>query len=161
MKTVIAAVDFSSNTNRVALAALKLGRLLKGKVLFLHVVPPPAAIRDVLPAVEDVELRTLSTGHDADKKLAELKHTFQRKFRPIECKRSVGVAVATIVDEARNAGAEYIVLGSHGHSAVYDALLGSVATGVARKAPCPVLVIPPLVPAAEPMGKTKLEPATA
>lgn len=36
-----------------------------------------------------------------------------------------------------------LVLGTHGHGVVKRALIGSVASGVARRAPCPVLLVPP------------------
>ena len=45
---------------------------------------------------------------------------------------------------AQKLGAEYIVIGSHGHSAAYDVLMGSVASGVVKKSPCSVLVVPPI-----------------
>jgi nucleotide-binding universal stress UspA family protein len=38
--------------------------------------------------------------------------------------------------------AELIVLGSHGHGAIHDALVGSVSLHVIRHAPCPVVVLP-------------------
>jgi len=46
-----------------------------------------------------------------------------------------------IVQEAADWGAELIVLGSHGHGLLRQALLGSVATGVAADAACAVEII--------------------
>ena len=144
MKTVIAPVDFSVVTNRIVTEAIKLARLLKGRVVLLHVVPEPLPIRNVLPAVEDVQLRMKSASKEADEKLSELKHSFHRKFAAIDVVRVSGPAVGSIVGEAQKLGAEYIVIGSHGHSAAYDVLMGSVASGVVKKSPCPVLVVPPI-----------------
>src|SRR4051812_32015198 len=144
MKTVIASVDFSPVTNRIVDAAIKLARSLKGRVVLLHVVAPPAAIRDVLPAIEDVALHAMSSRNEADRKLGELKHSVQRRFPGIDLVRLSGSPVTCIVEEARRRTADYVVIGSHGHSAVYDALIGSVAMGVMKKAPCPVVVVPPI-----------------
>jgi hypothetical protein len=36
------------------------------------------------------------------------------------------------------------VLGSHGHSALFETLVGGTAAGVIEGAKCPVIVIPPL-----------------
>jgi nucleotide-binding universal stress UspA family protein len=63
-----------------------------------------------------------------------------------------GVQVATVVTDAdaaprgvvnlaRELGAQAVVLGTHGRSGLARALLGSVAEGVIRSAPCPVLAV--------------------
>ena len=160
MKTIIAPVDFSAVTNRVAVAAIKLARLLKGRVVFLHVIPAPLPIRNVLPAVEDVKLRTLSTGHDAEKKLAALKQELQRKYHELEFVHLTGNPVAVIVEQAQKLAAEYIVIGSHGHSAVFDVLMGSVASGVVKKSPCPVRIVPASVATGETEVPSVAQPAT-
>jgi nucleotide-binding universal stress UspA family protein len=54
-----------------------------------------------------------------------------------------GSPTLQIVDQARKLDANFVVLGSHGHSALYDLLAGSTASGVLKKSPCPVVVIPP------------------
>ena len=57
-------------------------------------------------------------------------------------------AVTAIVEEARAWPADLIVIGTHGHSGFERFLLGSVAEKTLRKAPCPVLTIPPSAPGA-------------
>ena len=148
MKSIVVPVDFSAVTPRVVNAAIKLARMAKARVVLVHVVPAPSAIRNVLPAVEDVRMRTTSTGHEAEKKLLELKRAFRRKYSGIELVHLTGAAARQIVDHARTSGAVYIVIGSHGRSALRDALVGSVASTVIKTAPCPVLVVPALGAAA-------------
>lgn len=53
-----------------------------------------------------------------------------------------GPIVATILDEVERRGADVVVVGSHGHGAAYDLAIGSVSSGVIRKSPRPVLVVP-------------------
>jgi nucleotide-binding universal stress UspA family protein len=48
-----------------------------------------------------------------------------------------------ICAEAQEWGADLIVLGTHGHNALGRALIGSTTSGVARNAPCAVLLVPP------------------
>lgn len=51
-------------------------------------------------------------------------------------------AADAIVHAAERLGADAIVLGSHGRTAVARALMGSVSQGVVRHARRPVLVVP-------------------
>jgi nucleotide-binding universal stress UspA family protein len=55
--------------------------------------------------------------------------------------RSSGATAATIVDYAREARIDAIVLGTHGRGGVSHLLMGSVAERVVRTAPCPVLTV--------------------
>ena len=53
-----------------------------------------------------------------------------------------GPTVATTLNQADKLGADLIVVGSHGRSAIYDVLVGSYSAGVLRKSKVPVLVVP-------------------
>ena len=59
----------------------------------------------------------------------------------ITTKALEGTPRELIVQEAAEWGADLIVLGSHGHGPLRQALLGSVATGVATDATCAVEII--------------------
>ena len=50
-------------------------------------------------------------------------------------------AASAIVEFARRAGVDLIVMGTHGRGAVAHLLMGSVAEHVVRTAPCPVLTV--------------------
>ena len=65
-----------------------------------------------------------------------------------------GVQVTTVVGEGHavhdgilraleSTGADYIVMGSHGHGKLYDFLVGSTASGVMKKAKCGMIIVPP------------------
>lgn len=68
----------------------------------------------------------------------------------VEPRVRTGPAVHEIVAEAREWGADLLVLGTHGRTGLTGFLLGSVATGVLRRVPCSVLVIPARGPAPHP-----------
>ncbi len=53
-----------------------------------------------------------------------------------------GSPLHVIQEKARELGADFIILGSHGHGVIASLLLGSVAEGMVRKAEVPTLVIP-------------------
>lgn len=160
MKTILAPVDFSSVSRRVVDAAIALAKEISARVVLVHVIPKPTFIRNALPAVEDVEMRTKSLARQADKQLLELQGLYRKKLSDVETLQLSGPAPTRIVEEARSRKAAYIVLGSHGHSAVRDALVGSVAAAVVKTAPCPVLLVPPtsvsvVVPRRSPGKKTE------
>ncbi len=54
-----------------------------------------------------------------------------------------GGAVDAILARAHEIAPHYLVMGTAGRSGMRRAMLGSVAEGVLRKAPCPVVVVPP------------------
>lgn len=54
-----------------------------------------------------------------------------------------GPTIATVMKEAARLAASMIVLGSHGHGAVYNLVIGSVAEGIVRESRVPVLLVPP------------------
>jgi len=74
--------------------------------------------------------RVQSAGVEAEIKLLETAMPTQR------------IATA-IADEAASWPADVVVLGTHGRRAMERLLLGSVAEGVTRLSPVPVLLIPP------------------
>jgi nucleotide-binding universal stress UspA family protein len=47
-----------------------------------------------------------------------------------------------LVAAVKEAGADLLVVGTHGRGAAGRFIAGSVSVGVARKAPCDVLVVP-------------------
>jgi nucleotide-binding universal stress UspA family protein len=53
-----------------------------------------------------------------------------------------GSPARAILEEAQRVNADMIVLGSHGHSAIGEVVLGSVAHKIAMKATIPVLLVP-------------------
>ena len=55
----------------------------------------------------------------------------------------IGDPVGVILEQAAQLPADYIVMGSHGHSVLYDCVVGSTAAGVVKRAECPVMLVPP------------------
>jgi nucleotide-binding universal stress UspA family protein len=60
--------------------------------------------------------------------------------RSVESKALHGRPADAIIDDARDFGADLVVVGSRGHGTIASLLLGSVSSEVVDHAPCPVLV---------------------
>jgi nucleotide-binding universal stress UspA family protein len=59
----------------------------------------------------------------------------------VETRIASGVPYREILREARETGADLIVIGTHGRTGVEHVIFGSTAEKVVRMAPCPVLTI--------------------
>lgn len=58
-----------------------------------------------------------------------------------ECHELVGFTPEKIVEYAKQAGASAIVIGSHHHSPLLNAIRGSVSGRILAHSPCPVLLV--------------------
>ena len=142
MKNVLVALDFSPVTADVMRAATEVAGAFGAFVRLVHIAAPnpdfvgyeagPQTVRDVIA----VHLR------DDHRKLQELELEMRKAGVNVTALLVQGDTVGKILKEASDFGADLIVVGSHGHSALHDLIAGSVAEGVLRKSPCPVLVVP-------------------
>jgi nucleotide-binding universal stress UspA family protein len=143
MKTILTPVDFSSATRGVLAAAIELARGSGGKVVLLHSVQPPVITTDYGLSVEVMRETLALTETAAKNQLAHLENLVAAKGVAVSARLDRGFAAGSIVEHAKKLRAGYIVLGSHGHTAVYNLLVGSTTNAVLKKAPCPVVVVPP------------------
>lgn len=142
-KTILAPVDFSSVTDHVVGEATALARGLGGRVVLVHVTEPTTGVVDYAAIVVAI----------AQVNEAAVKHALERLEQLEQQLRDDGVAAASvhvtgspipeIIEQAEKLPADYIVIGSHGHTAFYDLLVGGTAHGVLKRAKCPVVIVPP------------------
>ena len=144
MKTILVPVDFSAATTRVCEAACTLADQIGGRLTLLHVVQPPPVVMNEYYAFDAGQMAAAVVSGEkfADRKLAELARLYTKPDRPVEVVRETGQPVPTVLDRAEAMDAAYLVVGSHGHGALYDLFVGSTTQGIPKKAHCPVLVIP-------------------
>ncbi|MFN3875724.1 MAG: universal stress protein [Flavobacteriales bacterium] len=142
MRTLLAAIDFSPVSDRVIELGAQLARLNSGKLWLLHVAAPepdfvgfktgPQSVRDHLAAelrkahaeLQEKTARLAADGLDAAALMVQ------------------GPAAETILHEAGRLGADAIVVGSHGHGALFRAIVGSVSEQVLADSRVPVIVVP-------------------
>jgi nucleotide-binding universal stress UspA family protein len=144
MKTILAPVDFSPATDRVLAEASTWGRALGARVVLLNVTEPATGVVDYAIVVMSVAQVNEATVKHAVERLAELERQMRDAGVEVETVHVLGSPVPEIVAEAKKRSADYIVIGSHGHTAFYDLLVGSTANGVLKRSPCPVLIVPPV-----------------
>ena len=145
MKAIIAAVDFSNATPGVVELAIGIAKSFGAKLELFHAVEPQPAYSaygftpDEFPAMTLFQQETKRRAID---KLAELLVTVQVEIPNATSHLVEGSPLHTLLDHAEDSGADFIVIGSHGHGVIAALLLGSVAEGMVRKATVPTLVVP-------------------
>ena len=135
---ILIAVDASDESLRAAEYAIAMAARLEAELSALHVVVIPEYVSaDVRHRLEgELKLR----GESA---LRRAREAAQAKAVPLheQILTTTKSVVAAICTAAAHEGAGLIVLGTRGEGGVAKLMLGSVAAGVVREAPCPVLVV--------------------
>lgn len=144
MTTILAPIDFSNVSERVVEAAVTLARAFSGRVVLLNIIQPPVITTEYGVMMENVQELVSVSEKAATQQLARLQEKFATPGVQLDVAQQTGSPVPLILDQARTNSAAYIVMGSHGHTALYDLLVGSTASGVVKGAPCPVVLVPPL-----------------
>ncbi|MEI7694760.1 MAG: universal stress protein [Chlorobium sp.] len=147
---LLVATDFSELAEKIFTEAEKLAKNLSAKVFLLHVIPPQSPIIDPLPDAERVilhdELLNYAAYHLSDSpeliKMRDIAVRFQEKGIDTTVIITQNNEVEAILNESEKHGADMIMLGSHGHGALFHLLIGSVSEGVIRQATCPVIIVP-------------------
>lgn len=143
MKTILTAVDFSSATRGVMNVALDLARTSGGRIVLFHAVQHPVITTDYGLTAEMLQETIAANQAAARSQITHLENSIEDKGVPVSSRLVTGFPAGNILEQASKLRASYIVLGSHGHTAFYDLLVGSTANAVLKKAPCPVVVVPP------------------
>ena len=143
MKTILAPIDFSEVSGAVVAEASALARAWGGRVVLLTVIQLPAVTGEYAPMMENLSEILAAGEKDAARRLATIAEGLQADAIASEIVQLTGSPVMHIVEQAQTFSADYIVMGSHGHTAVYDLLVGSTTHGVLKRAHCPVVIVPP------------------
>lgn len=141
-RKILYCTDFSENAAYAFTYALDAAVHRTGVILhLLHVVPEPEAQfwKTYIYEVEGVDDKARRA---IDEKIAEDYLPRVPASVTLKVEVSVGKDYLKILEYARAIGADLIVLGRHGHSALENVLFGNVTEKVVRKAECPVLVVP-------------------
>lgn len=142
MTTILTPVDFSGITESVVRQAAVMAKATDGRVLLLNVLQPPVITSEYGPFLENIGEIVTVAEKSAAKQLARYHDQLTAEGLQVEIQQLTGAPVQSILKQAEKVSADYIVMGSHGHTAFYDLLVGSTTHGVLLRAPCPVVIVP-------------------
>ena len=137
-RRILIAVDESPVAAHAAEVGAQLATALGAELALVCVVDPAqtAAPDSGVPVADLIALAE----KDAKRLLADFRQRASQRYAPLEFV-AVGKPASEIVKTAKEWPADVIVIGSHGRHGLDRALLGSVAEGVMRHAPCSVFVV--------------------
>lgn len=158
MKNIVVPIDFSSVTQSVVDLAGQLAKSLGAEIHLIHVkelipvIPPGGPGFGMAGMAELMPTSTLPMGQpipetllpdEAEKaKLVEWQKKLEAEGLRVTSHSVVGDIVNEIFRVASDSHGDLIVMGRHGHGAMYNLLVGSVTEGVLKVSRWPVLLIP-------------------
>lgn len=141
MKTILVPTDFSENAKKALAFAEKIALRYEASITLVHAYHPP---------IVDASMRTevmLTMVEQAEKSSADMLSSWQKECQgkgfTCEIKLAYGAASDVVLNQIEASKPIMVVMGRTGKGGWFDKLIGSVATAVALKATCPVLVLPP------------------
>ena len=139
---VVTPIDFSDVTDAVLAEAGRYAKALGAKIWLIHVAAaePEFVGYEIGPVyVRDSVARQLRNAHQ---ELQVYQDQLRADGLDVTAMLVPGSPSLKVVEEIRELEPQLVVLGSHGHGALHNLLVGSVCQEVLKEAICPVLVVP-------------------
>ncbi len=138
IEKILFPTDFSECAKHALMYALSIATEYRARLIILHVVPklnlPPEMETAAEPLCDEME-------KNAKAKISKLiPKRFLEKIK-VENVIVRGIPFLEIINEAKKRNVDLITIATHGRTGLQHAVFGSTAEMVARKAPCPVLIV--------------------
>ncbi|MFN7701022.1 MAG: universal stress protein [Deltaproteobacteria bacterium] len=141
MSSIVCAIDFSEPSDRALSHALELGKRLGAKVIAVHAWQLPVyAVPDGVAVFGPEVVAEITEG--LQKQLGKTLESHRTEGVTLEGKLVAGAPVEAVLEVAKDARAEYVVIGTHGRTGVARFVIGSVAERMVRLSTVPVVVVP-------------------
>jgi nucleotide-binding universal stress UspA family protein len=143
---ILIAVDGSPTSEHALRHAIGLAKDLSATLRIVHIID-----MGVLPVGPEIAIETgaiMKARRAAGEKMVQSARDTARaagieaETRLVETGAPTQRIASVIADEAKSWPADLVITGTHGRSGVARMLVGSVAEGVARVSPAPVLLVP-------------------
>lgn len=142
-KTIAIPVDFSETSSIIAEWGKALAKKLGAKIILINVVEDISTFENMTldaKTLQDLE-KTLMEGAKEYMQIFLNKHFFDfPDVKPVIVK---GKVIEKIIEIAKENKADLIVMGTHGRKGLDKIIFGSVAEGIVKYSPIPVLTINP------------------
>jgi nucleotide-binding universal stress UspA family protein len=139
--TILFATRLEAPTDQAVGAARDLALRTEGRLVLLYVAEELATATGLASGA----------GIEADQVRDQLRREVRERVDafvvrhltelPVRSRVAEGPVVTSVVEAAREEGADYLLVGTEVHSPLHDLVLGSTTRGILRRAPCPVVVV--------------------
>ena len=162
MKRILVPIDFSDATPRVIDLVRQLAKGLDAEIHLVHVreliaaaapggfgygltgMPELAPMPGVPAPVFDPMPQAIPEDEDQKSKLAQWQREIAQDGLKVSLHEPTGAVAEEILNQADILQADLVVMGTHGHGAMYNLLVGSATKGVLKHSRRPVLLVPSL-----------------
>ena len=139
---ILVAVDLSPASKKVVKAAGGVAKVTGATIYVLHAAEPEPDFVGYDAGPEVVRTQVAEELRREHREVQALADRLRDDGLDATALLIRGPTVETTLKEADNLEADLIVVGTHGHGAVYDVLVGSYSAGIIRRSTLPVLVVP-------------------
>ena len=139
---LLVAMDLSDVTRPIMDAVIRVANANQAKAWLLHVAEPEPDFMGYDAGPEVVRDQVAREFRDEHRQIQRLAEELRQVGVDSKALLFQGSIVETILKQVERLEADLVVIGSHGHGAVFDLLVGSVCNGVLKHARVPVLVVP-------------------
>jgi nucleotide-binding universal stress UspA family protein len=139
-KNIVVALDGSECSGQALEVALNLAKS-EGARLGVCSVVDPVMIAGTAPAAPAMEIVYRDMEADAQLLVSDAVSKAQQRGLTASGETRSGVAAFQILSFAKEAGADAIVMGTHGRGGLRRLVMGSVAETVLRESPVPVVIV--------------------
>jgi nucleotide-binding universal stress UspA family protein len=160
MKRILVPIDCSDATPRIIDLARQVATAFGAEIALVHVkelnarpspgamgygltgMPELAPMSGVPVPVFDLMPEQVTTQEAEKSKLEQMCKELEEAGLKVSLHEPTGVIAEEILNQADMLKADLIVMGAHGHGAMYNLLVGSVTEGVLKRSTRPVLLVP-------------------
>jgi nucleotide-binding universal stress UspA family protein len=140
-KLILAPTDFSETAAHALRYASALAERFDAHLLVMYADPFMPAVDFTAIAAASFDLEQQNMIDEAREKLEVHAEENIRQSVPYDVRVIIGAPQTAIIEQAHEAGADLIVMGTHGRSGLSRILFGSVTAHVMRVAPAPVIAV--------------------
>jgi nucleotide-binding universal stress UspA family protein len=160
MKRILVAIDFSDVTPAMIDVAQQLAKALGAEIHLVHVkeltaatapgplgyglagMPELAPMSGVPGGGFEPMLEPMPEDKSQKSKLAQWQREIAQAGIKVSLHEPTGAVAEEILNQADQLNTDLIVMGTHGHGAMYNLLVGSATKGVLKHSSRPVLLVP-------------------